>query len=107
MWKPINIRLDKVPTLVCALAKLNNMCINDMGSHRNPTMDTACLGGLVADGADVSHTIQSSVYSSYEEAATRTGTRRDLEKSTQREILRHVLHQNNMRRPLHSKFSYM
>ena len=48
LWKPTSIRLDKVPTLVCAIVKLNNMCISDMvGSRYVATMDTACLGGLL------------------------------------------------------------
>ena len=33
LWKPIRIRLDRIPTIIGALVVLHNMCIDDQGSQ--------------------------------------------------------------------------
>ena len=108
LWKPIQIRLDRFPTLIGALVVLHNMCIDDQGSQHSPSMDGACFSLLAGeDDAAMAPTSQGSVYSDYVEAAAVSGARRDLERCTQREIMSFMLAQNKMRRPAHSKFSYM
>jgi hypothetical protein len=96
LWRPIQLSTDKVPMMMMVLVKLHNMCIDDQGSHRFNRSD-----------AQFGSESQGRVYSTYVDATSVSGSRRDLQRSSVREALRIALDNNNMRRPAHSTYSYM
>lgn len=108
LWRPIELNIHRVPTMMIALVKLHNMCITDCGAAHLPEMDKECIDGIVHwDDAVPGATDQGSVYAGYDEGDSQAGRRRDVEHSERREHLREEFLAHGMQRPLHSSYSYM